>query len=417
MQANPIATFSRQARRLIWIGAFVATSEGALAQVPRRETGVAALLPDTVIMPRGGPKLIRLVAPGSALTTLRLSIPIEEAPSEAGASQILALLGLDRARAAAAPIGARIEGSRTPWGIAYTVVGATEDFDYLAYVLREAVAEPRLDRIVIERARLRVREEAQRERETASGRLAAQLRQAAVPGALPLLGTLASLDRINPASLRALWSRSHRRERMSLVLVGPEPIELVLAALGDLGSTDRTPPVAPTARPAADPTPKAEVLRSWYGAAWVSGDAGDPNGPVVASLIARRLRERPSAFESDVELWDVGTVRVLAVTGATYAAGAPAMRRRIEGILTEAAATVSREALTPAISALRLDLLSGARTPWGLATLVGRHHDATGDANAAYDHMTRLDEVTPESIHAYVAGLELRGHQRVELRP
>lgn len=435
VHVNPEATISRRARRLIclaWLSALPATANGILAQVARPAADVAviqppstqlsprasaALLPDTVITPRDGPKLIRLAAPGSALTTLRLSIPVEEGPSEAGASQIIALLGLERARVAAAPIGARVEGSRTPWGIAYTVVGPTEDFDYLTYVLREAVAQPRLDRNVVERTRLRVREEAQRERETASGRIAAQLRAAAVPGALPLLGTLASLDAISVTSLHDLWARTHRRAHMSLVVVGPEPVELVLAALGDLGSDDRTPPSVPSARPPADPAPKAEVLRSWYGAAWVAGDPGDPHSAVVASLIARRLRERRSTFDSDVQLWDVGTVRVLAVTGAAYATGAQAMRRRVEGILTEAAGSVSREELSPAISDLRLDLLSGARTSWGLATLVGRYHDATGDADAAYQHLTRLDEVTPESIRAYVDLLETRGHQRAELRP
>ena len=427
-----MATFSREARRRIgaaWLTASalcLSVPAGSLAQLAPRAAAATrpsapppseALRPDTVLTPRGGPKLIRLAAPGSALTTLRLSIPIEESPSEAGAAQILALLGLDRARAAAAPIGARVEGSRTPWGISYTVVGPTEDFDYLTYVLREAVAAPRLDGTVVERTRNRVREEAQRERETASGQLAAELREATVPGALPLLGTLASLDRVSAASLRDLWGRSHRRARMSLVIVGPEPVELVLAALGELGSIDRSSPVVPAARLPADPAPKAEVLRTWYGAAWVTGDARDPRGSVVASLVARRLREKPPAFDSDVEMWDVGSERVLAVTGASYASGAPAMRRRVEGILAEAAANVSREELTPAISGLRLDLLSGARTPWGLATLVGRYHDATGDADAAYQHMTGLDEVTPETLKAYVGTLVERGHQRAEVSP
>ena len=146
--------------------------------------------------------MIRLPAPSSDLTTLRLSIPVQEGSTEAGAAQILTLLGLERARGAAAATGAHVEGSRTPWGIAYTVVGPTADFDHLAYVLREAVAEPSFDRIVFERARSRVRVEAQRERETASGRLTAELRAAVAPEALPAVGTPASIDVISMVTLR-----------------------------------------------------------------------------------------------------------------------------------------------------------------------------------------------------------------------
>ena len=171
-----------------------------------------------------------------------------------------------------------MEGTRTSWGIAYTVVGPTADFDHLAYVLREAVAEPTLDRIVFERARGRVRVEAQRERETASGRIAAELRAAAAPGALPSAGTPASLDMISTVTLRNLWGRTHRRERMSLVLVGAEPVELVLASLRDIGGDEEAAAAATTDRPPTEPDAEPEVLRNWYGRAWVAGDARDLHG-------------------------------------------------------------------------------------------------------------------------------------------
>ena len=250
---------------------------------------------------------------------------------------------------AAAAIGAREEGNRTPWGIAYTVVGPTADFDHLAYVLREAVAEPRFDWIVFERARSRVRMEAQRERETASGRLTAELRAAAAPEAFPAVGTPASLDMISMVTLRNLWDRTYRREDMSLVLVGPEPVELVLASLRDIGSGEETPIVVPATRPPAEPDEGAEVLRNWYGTAWVAGDARDPHGEVVASLIARRLREEEPAFESDVQLWYVGSIRVLAVTGAAYGSAAPMMRRRVDSVLAEAAGSVGRDEVAPTV--------------------------------------------------------------------
>lgn len=397
-----------------WLSAFPSATDGLAAQTA---AGNRALRAGSVLNPPGGPRVIRLSAPGSRLTTLRLSIPVEEGPAEAGTAQVLTLLGLERARVAAAPIGARVEGSRTPWGIAYTVSGPTEDFDHLAYVLREAVAPPRLDQIVFERARSRVRVEAQRERETASGRLAAALRAAAVPEALPLMGTPASLAMISTATLRNLWGRTHRRDRMSLVVVGPEPVELVLASLRDIGSGEETPIVVPTVTPPAEADPGAEVLRAWHGAAWLAGDARDPHGAVVASMIARRLRATEPAFESGVELWDVGSIRVLAVTGAAYAAAAPAMRRRVEGMVAEAAGDVGREAVARAVASLRFNLLSGARTPWGLAALVGRYHDATGDPYAAYEHLVALDQVTPGTMDRYLQELEGRGPERAEVKP
>ena len=386
-------------------------------QLVVRRAASTALRPDSVLFPPGGPRVIRLPAHSSELTTLRLSIPVQEGPTEAGAAQILTLLGLARTRGAAAAIGARVEGNRTPWGIAYTVVGPTADFDHLAYVLREAVAEPRFDRIVFERARSRVRMEAQRERETASGRLTAELRAAAAPEAFPAVGTPASLDMISMVTLRNLWDRTYRREDMSLVLVGPEPVELVLASLRDIGSGEETPIVVPAARPPAEPDEGAEVLRNWYGTAWVAGDARDPHGEVVASLIARRLREEEPAFESDVQLWYVGSIRVLAVTGASYGSAAPMVRRRVDSVLAEVAGSVGRDEVAPTVAALRFDFLSGASTPWGLAGLVGRYHDATGDPYAAYQHLVALDKVTPETVARFIRELELSGPLRAEVTP
>ena len=188
------------------------------------QDGADALRPDSVLVAPGGPRIVRLSRPGSGLTALRLSVRITEAPIEAGAAMVLQMLGLDRARAAAWPVGARVEGNRTPWGIAYTVAGPSEEFDYLAYVLRLAVSEPDPDRVSLERARTQARLEAERTAETAAGRLGARLRAAAMPEALPLEGTSASLDGVTRETLRNLWRRTHRREDMTIVLVGPEPV-------------------------------------------------------------------------------------------------------------------------------------------------------------------------------------------------
>jgi hypothetical protein len=410
--------------------ALAAPASGLTAQLRRPEdspgrAGSAAFTvasqafrPDTVLMPRGGPRLIRLSAPGSGLTTLRLSIPIQEVPIEAGTALMLQILGLDRARAAASTLGVRVEGSRTPWGIAYTVVGPSEEFDYLAFLLREAVAEPRPDRVELERARARALAEAQSATETGAGRVAAELRAKAIPGSTPLGGTQTTLLGVTEATLRDLWRRTHRRENMSLVMVGPEPVELVLASFEDVGSGARSEGPPSSVRTLREPpAPRPDLLREWYGEARVLGDVDDPRGAVVAALVSRELRETRASYESDVQLWDVGKVRLLTVTGAAYSAGAAGMRRRIQGVLAAATNGIRSEDVAPAVSALRFELLAAARTPWGLAQQVGRYLDATGEPNAAYLNMLALDRVNPDAIRLYVAELQRRPVATAELRP
>ena len=415
-------------RPAVWACVWLLATSAVAAQTPPTDEAAQptprttapqatdALLPDTVLDPPGGPRLIRLAAPGSALTVLRLSIPVTEGPLEAGSAFIIQTLGLDRARAAAAPLGARVEGSRTPWGIAYTVVGLSEDFDYLVYVLREAVAEPRPDAVTFERARSRAEEEAARLCETASGRLGAELRAAAVPSALPLAGMPASIDRLTSTTVRELWRRTHRREAMSLVWVGSEPVELVLVSIQSIGSGARPDAVSAEQPPEQLTLPDTEVLRHWYGEARVAGDVRDPHSAVVAVLIARRLRELQSAFEGDVQLWDVGDARVLAITGAAYPAAAPLLRSRLEGIVA-GVATTEREEIVSAVASLRFGLLVVSRTPWGLAAQVERYHDATGDPGAAHRHAQALERVGQDSLRRYVEELLQQSPARVEVRP
>ena len=429
MRVHDLTVMPPDAFRLaVWACVWLLATSAVAAQTPPTDEAAQptprttapqatdALLPDTVLDPPGGPRLIRLAAPGSALTVLRLSIPVTEGPLEAGSAFIIQTLGLDRARAAAAPLGARVEGSRTPWGIAYTVVGPSEDFDYLVYVLREAVAEPRPDAVTFERARSRAEEEAARLRETASGRLGAELRAAAVPSALPLAGMPASLDRLTSTTVRELWRRTHRREAMSLVWVGSEPVELVLVSIQSIGSGAGPDAVSAERPPEQLTLPDTEVLRHWYGEARVAGDVRDPHSAVVAVLIARRLRELQSALEGDVQLWDVGDARVLAITGAAYPAAAPLLRSRLEGIVA-GVATTEREEIVSAVASLRLGLLVVSRTPWGLAAQVERYHDATGDPGAAHRHAQALERVGQDSLRRYVEELLQQSPARVEVRP
>ena len=383
---------------------------------PMRVSAIEVLRPDTVLDPPGGPRLIRLPAPGSGLTAIRLSIPVEEAPVEASAAAILHTLGLERARLAARPLGVSVRGSRTSWAVAYTVVGPSAEFDYIAYVLRQAVAEPRLSQVELDRVRAQAVAGAGRVMETPAGRLVAELRAAVVTAAPRLEHETVALQTITELTLRDLWHRTYRRELMSVVLVGGEPPELALASLREIGSGAGG-AVATDTSLAKRELPQLDLLRRWYGEARVAGDVTDPHGVVVARLISSRLHGLKDDFDSSVQLWDIGRTRVLAVTGAAYPSDAAAMRRQVRGVLDEATADVDMEMLAPVLAALRFEFLATARTPWGRAAHAGRYHDATGDPEAAYRYVMALDSVSPGSLQRYLSGLARRPVARAEVGP
>lgn len=385
----------------------------------RRVPPTEVFLPDTVLAPPGGPRIIRLPAPGSGLAALRLSIAVEETLIETSTAAILHTLGLEQARAAALPLGVRVGGSRTPWGIAYTIVGPSEEFDYLAYVLRQAVAEPRPGRVELERARARVMAEMERVLETPAGHLAAELRAAVVATALHPVRATTALESVTELTLPALWRRIYRPEAMSVVLVGAVPVEVALASLREIGSgTTGTGEVLDTYRGLVDTeSPRPEVLRRWYGEARMAGDITDPHSTVLALLISRWLRELQHGFDSSVQLWDIGRTHVLAVIGAAYPSDAAAMRRQVQGALSEATANISAEILVPVLAALRFEVFAAARTPWGLAIHAGRYHDATGEPDAGYQYVRALDRVSPESLYRYLNELTARPVTHAEVEP
>ncbi len=394
-----------------------AASAGAAARPPLAG-GADALRPAEVVTPPGGLTILRLPVDGSPRVALRLSVPVEEGPSEAGAARLLQLLALERARAAAAPLGAQVDGARTPWGVAYTVEGAAVDFDQLAYVLRQAVAEPDPDPVEFERARSQALEEAQRLQETAAGRITAILRQKSSPEHPLVEGTPAAVQALDPADLRAVWARSHRRDRMTLVVVGDVPRELILASFRGVGAPPG-PEVAPSTSPA--PTggkPRPQVIRSWYGEAYAAGDLRDPRGLVAATLVGDRLRaETGGRTETRLEVWEVGSHRFLAVVGATYPGQRVDLAALVDRTLPQAETDADGATVEDAVAGVRANLLVGARTAAGLAALVGRYYDATGDPGGAAALVKGLDSLDPTAMRAFLKELEAGTPVRAELKP
>lgn len=378
----------------------------------------SALLPDTMMEPPGGPRVVLLAAPGEGVAALRLSVPFREGPTEAGAGLVLRDLAHARMQALARPVGARVEVSRTPWGLAYAVEGAAADFEYLAYLLRAGVDTPPVEGTGFQRARGRLRELAARARETPAGRVAAELRVHAAPDVPPLWGVPGSTEPPDRARVLEVWLRTHQASAMTLVVSAPVVPEVVLAATRGMGAPESAaagPLDAPA--PPEDAPPRPDALRRWYGEAWQSGAAGDPRGPVAALLVADHLRRTAgdAGMEIGVELWELPDRWVLAVIGAAYERRATAMRAVVGGALSSTREALRPDAVEMAVARARGDVLLRSRTPSGLVESVGRAMDASGDPAAAARRMEALERMDATDIADFLDGLIAGGTVRVEV--
>jgi len=381
-------------------------------------SSLRAFLPDTVLTPPGGPAIVFLTSPSPGVTALRLSVPFVEGPTEAGAERLLELLARERMRGLAAPVGARVWSSRTPWGIAYTVEGAEADFEYLAYLLRQAVAEPRVEDPSFTRARRRLEEELARSRETPGAAIEAMLRRRIEPEAPPPGGTEVSLAALDAARTLEVWRRSHQASGMTLVVATSLPAEVVLAATRGVGAPeeDAAPPLdAPLPAPRTSSRP--ETLRSWLGLGYRMGPPTDPATAVVAKLLADRLRTVVRGYEARVELWEAADAHILAITGAGYRRARGAMRRTLGNLVPQARRELDAERVRRAVARVRRDLLFGARTPAGLVAAVGRARDATGEPQAAAGYLSSLESVGVIQVRAVLEAMTEQPPIRVEIEP
>ena len=380
-------------------------------------TTVDPFRPDTVMSPPGAPRIVRLPAPGSPIVALRLSIPVAESPAEAGATRILQMLGEVRARALSTAVGAHVEASRTPSGIAYTVVGPTTDLDYLAYLLREAIREPVGEWAGFSQARASLMGEARRKAETPRGRVTSQLRSAAAPFAPPSEGTSGSLERLTLAKVRDVWARSHQPEVMTLLVSGDVPVDLLLVAVTDIGSPT-SPTGGPSDAPLSEPSrPRTQVIRDWYGEARPIAASDEPYAEIAALLIAEQLRSSASTFEAEVQLWELHRVKVLTVVGAAYREDRQAMRQGIQRVWNTTAQELDEEALARAVAEIRKNVLLRARTPLGRVRVVGRHLDSSGSADAAGVYVDALQAATLAGIRDFLLQLAAATPARAEVGP
>lgn len=396
-----------------WLVVTLALASTAGAQAQQADP----LRPTRVLRPVGGPLIAVVETPGAGIAVARVTVSLREGPAEAGYAKVLERLALERMEGAARSMGARVDASRTPWGVTYTAVGAEADFEHLAWILRRAVDRPDPDGVQFERTRSEVRTEVDRLRETAHGALLSWLRDRTFPTLPPLEGTGPSLDSLTLNRLQAFWDRTHQKSAMRVVVAGELPPEAIQVAFAGVGAPEsrRAPPPDDDAAGFQEPDP--EVLRSWYGEARLAGRSGDPRPAVVARLAAELLSQESDGYETWVELWEMEEWKVLVLTGAAYSSAAQRMRRRLSSVVPSLESSVTEEEVERVRGRIRLETLRTARTPWGLVALVGRHLDATGDPNAAQRFLEALDDVDRDSVVGFLGELVERTPIRAEVRP
>jgi predicted Zn-dependent peptidase len=372
--------------------------------------------PENVLSVPDGPRVVKLPAPGSEVVAIRVSIPLAEGHTEAGAGRLLQILSAQRVEGLAGVLGLHVEGARTPWGISYTVAGVLTDFEDLVAVLREAVAEPDVANTEFERHRRALHDEMLRTIELPAARLGAELRARAVTEPPPD-GTPATLDRMTRVTLRDVWARTHQPSRMSIVVSGDVPDETLLTAFEEMGA----PGGRSSGRPegAAQPPQRGgtQVYRHWYGEAFRVADPRDPHAAVVTVLASDWLRVADEPFEAAVQLWETGDVQLITVVAAAYTGNSVAMRQRMPRLLVNTRQALTAAGVESAVSRLRREVLVGARTPVGLVNVVGRHMDATGEPGGARRFLNALDRVSLESTRAFLSTLERQAPLRAEVRP
>jgi predicted Zn-dependent peptidase len=372
--------------------------------------------PGTVVSIPSGPRVAKLAAPGSPVAAIRLSVGFDESASEAGSAQLLQELAVERVRSRATPLGIEVDGTRTPWGIAYTVTGAVTDFDQLVTLIRDAVGEPDFTEESFQSTRRALRQQLLRNQETPGARAFAELRAKAIPGLPTPQGTPASLDRITRAGLRDFWRRTHVGSAITVVVAGDVPDAALLSAFDGLGSTRAT-PSRPAGTAASAPPTATQTYRHWYGEAFAIPDPLNPHAPVVALLVADHLQTMGDSLEASVQLWETDAGSVLAVVGAAYPAAANRMRARLTGLLASVRQGATPARVQEAAARARQDLLERGRTPAGRAGVVGSLMDATGEPGAARRLLDALNDVTPESTRAFLGQLAARTPLRAEVRP
>ncbi|HEX5725685.1 MAG TPA: hypothetical protein VFX98_09495 [Longimicrobiaceae bacterium] len=342
-----------------------------------------------------GPAVVVHRQPALPVVAVRLSVLADDPPGHAGAGHLLQHLHLPRLEEQAARVGGRVQAVRSADAVVYTAVGPAAELDYLAGLLRSALRPPTPSPAEMLSALRALADERGAEREIAPSYVRAALRAALFPGDVPAAGTGLSAQRLEAASLPALWGEMYRPERVAVVAVGDVELEGVRRAFAELppaggGGLAELP--ADTLPPLAADTPQA--TRAWIGAAYPTEGAGPAALTVAARLLRNRMQSRMTRSQVAVEHWWTHHGQALAIVVATPDSLAATARRTVEGALAALSGALAEDAVRDAAAAVRRDMLFFSRTPERMAEVLGTFADRGEGEDAAQRFFEALEEVT-----------------------
>ena len=307
----------------------------------------------------------------------------------------------------------------------YYIVAPAEHVWRAADLLADHLLDPALPADELERERQVVKEEIRRKDDSPHGRLYTSLSQAAygaTPYAREVLGTPASLDRIDPDVMRAWWRANYVGDRVVVAIAGDldaeSALEEVAARLG--GMPEGEPPPDPPDPPAVEPRMVEEEMEVAQGyLAWGFPIPGREDletlcalevaaailGDGETSRLHRRLIDE-LRLVTEIGAWTYGLERagLLGVSSVFAAERRPEVEGEIAEVLAAAARHgVSAEEVRRAQTVLAADFAYDNETNAALTGTMGEFELLHGAAEAYRDVLRGIAAVTPERVGEAIA--------------
>lgn len=371
--------------------------------------------PIVTIESRGAPTVFLRHQAAPDLVAIRLSVPITGPAGTGLAPRVHAELTRRRLAAGAEPFGAWAEAVATPTHLVHTLTGPASTFNDLVDLLRESLAGGAPAPRELRAAQLAAMQRSASELETPVWRVRRELRRVLFPTTVEPEG-IGSADAVSARDLVAFWRRNLRPERMTAVVVGPVDRKAVEGAFRDWprltqasGSSDQ--------QERALELPDPEVNLPWAGIGYMASGTDLASLAVAARLIDQRLAASGLRV-AEAELWWADGRHALVVIGsAPLGRSASTLTQRLREAVAEAAESVDAVAISAPRRELRNGLLYQARTPAGLAGVIGDFHDRTGRPDGAIRFLEALDRVSSGSVRRDLQSLLGGAPVTVEITP
>lgn len=368
---------------------------------------------------KDGPLLVVREQNAPPLIAIRLSVPVSEPPSLAGAGRVLQLLVENRARSEVERFGGELVLSRTPTHLVYAVRGPAAAFGEMVAVLKYAVAPPLGIATTQSAIWVTARQEALADFETPERLLRQRLEAILFPELAPLEAA-PELQRLpSAAQLEWFWRRWFRPERFAVVVVGAISPEQARAAFRGWPVPPRTNARPPGSSSGGGEPPRLEVIGVRTGLGYPGG-ATQPAALAIAAALIDEALPALGLRQATSELWWMSGRTALVVMGAAPPSGPGApfsLTTTLQLAVAGAASRTTTADLERVRHRLRHSLLMRARTPGGMADVIGEFLDRTGDPQGANDFLVELSELDDDDIRSTLRTLVYRSPLVVELAP